>query len=151
MRKETGVKNSNSIFPNGAEFFISAIKLSDLPPKNGSEIKAANISQNYISVYENNLDKIGILKTEDISYIIELYLYFKYLIDSLKWLSERWETYVQYNNDNEDSKDEKIQIELKCKYTDVVNAYKSAKFGEKRILNSFKNVVDRLSKYWLKK
>ena len=57
------------------------MKLENKLPEKGSDIKVAFISQNYIAVYENNLDKLGILESDDISYIVEFYMYCKSLID----------------------------------------------------------------------
>ncbi len=118
------------------------IKLPENPPNNGSNLNVAYISQNYISVYENNTNRLGILNSDDIPKIIELYMCIKYLIDSLQWLSQRWEIYSRYGRTpNYSSK------ELILKGVDVENAYNAAREGEKIIFNLYNDVLNRLSKY----
>lgn len=122
------------------------IRLPENPPKTGDEIKVAYISQNYISVYENNLNKIGILDKDDIPKIIEFYMCVKYLIDSLQLLSKRWEVFTQYQRKNQQLNEQQNQ-ELNLKYVDVCKVYQAAREAEKRISNLFFDVLERLSKY----
>ena len=123
------------------------MKLKSSPPLSGADIKAVLISQNYLSVYENNLNKIGILKKKDVTEIIKLYLCFKYLIDSLKYLSQRWETYVQYQRNNHPIQSKKIYDEMNRKYRDVVNAHNAVCEGQSLIFSLYDDVLKRLEKY----
>ena len=123
------------------------IKLENKSPENGSDIKVAFISQNYIAVYENNLDKLGILENEDISHIIEFYMYCKYLIDSLKYLAQRWEQCISYQRENYPITDPNIDNELKRKYIDVDTDYKAALAGQEKVFTLHRNILERLEKY----
>ena len=123
------------------------MKLENKLPEKGSDIKVAFISQNYIAVYENNLDKLGILESEDISYIVEFYMYCKSLIDSLKYLAQRWEQYVSYQRKNYPTTDKNIADELHRKYIDVKTAYEAALAGQEKVFTLHRNILERLEKY----
>ena len=122
------------------------MKLKETMPQQGDDIAIAKISQNYISVYENNLDKIGILDNEDVKYIVQLYTYIKSLIDSLICLADRWEDYAKYTRELNANDKEKI-----LKLHDVMTANKAAYYCQEKVFTLFPNVLDRLEKYNQKK
>ena len=82
------------------------LELNQEPPKNGTDIKIASIQHNYLTVYENNLDKIGLFNTDDIQKIIELYTYIKALLDSHLHVADFWEKYAQYTRSENVDKQE---------------------------------------------
>ena len=122
------------------------MKVSSEPPKQGSDIKIAYISQNYVSVYERQLEKIGLLNEDDIPYIIGLYTCIKGLIDSHILLAKRWEMYARYTRDCSCITEEEKREE-RLKYKDVANAHRSVWNYQKTIYELYPNVLTRLSKY----
>lgn len=74
-----------------------ANKLETALPQEGSDISIVKIECNYLSVFENNTDKIGIFDEDDIAEIISFYMQTKGLIDTLSVLSERWSSYAMYS------------------------------------------------------
>lgn len=118
------------------------MEVSPAPPKSGNDISVSYLSQNYISIYEHNIERIGLLKEEDIPCIVELYICIKSLIDSLICLSNRWELFAMYTRGND--VDEK---EMELKYRDVENAHRGAYECQKRIFELYPVVIEKLSKY----
>lgn len=122
------------------------MKVSSDPPKQGSDIKIAYISQNYISVYESQLGKIGLLNEDDIPYIIGLYTCIKGLIDSYIYLAMRWKMYAQYTREHKCEIEEE-KTEERLKYKDVTSAHKSVWNYQEKIYELYPNVLERLEKY----
>lgn len=118
------------------------MELSETPPKSGEDLTIAHLTQNYISVYENNLDKIGILDKDDIEVIIKLYIGIKGLIDSHIYLAKRWEMYAQYTREPN-----KIRQEEDLKKEDVNSAHRAVFRYQEKIYDLFPDVLGRLEKY----
>lgn len=118
------------------------MKVPSEPPEQGKDIKIAYISQNYISVYESQLGRIGLLNEDDIPYIIELYTYIKGLIDSHIYLAKRWEMYARYTRESN-----KIPQEEALKQEDVNSAHRSVFRYQEKIYDLYPDVLDRLKKY----
>lgn len=123
------------------------MELTETPPQVGTDLKIAYLTQDYISVYENNLDKIGILDTDDIEEIVKLYICIKALIDSHIYLAKRWEMYAQYTRElNKIPKEEKTKEEQRKK-EDVNSAHRAALGYQKEIYKLYPGVLDRLKEY----
>lgn len=118
------------------------MELTETPPQSGKNIKIAYLTQNYISVYENNLDKIGILDNGDIKEVVKLYICIKALIDSHIYLSKRWEMYAQYTRDPNS-----IPKEEAMKKNDVNSAHRAALEYQKEIYKLYPDILKRLEKY----
>lgn len=118
------------------------MELSEIPPQSGEDLKIAYLTQNYISVYESNLDKIGILDNNDIEKIVKLYICIKALIDSHIYLAKRWEMYAQYTRDPKNIPQEEI-----LKKEDVYSAHKAALKYQKEIYELYPSVLERLEEY----
>lgn len=112
------------------------------PPEQGKNLKIAYISQNYVSVYESQLGRIGLLNEDDIPYIIGLYTYIKGLIDSHIYLAKRWEMYAQYTREPN-----KIPQEEALKKEDVNSAHRSVFRYQETIYDLYPDVLDRLKAY----
>ncbi len=118
------------------------MKVPPKPPEQGKDVKIAYISQNYVSVYESQLGKIGLLNEDDIPYIIGLYTLIKGLIDSHVYLAKRWELYARYTREPN-----KIPQEEALKKEDVNSAHRSVFRYQEKIYDLYPDVLDRLKEY----
>ncbi len=118
------------------------MKVSPEPPKHGKDIKIAYISQKYVSVYESQLGRIGLLNEDDIPHIIGLYTCIKGLIDSHIYLAKRWEMYAQYTREPN-----KIQQEEAMKKEDVNSAHRAVYMYQEKIYDLYPDVLNRLKEY----
>ena len=126
--------------------FYDHMKLSSTPPQKGKDIKIAYISQDYIAMYESQLDKIGLLDNEDVGAITTFYTLIKALLDSLVYLSHRWELYAQYTRVSLPNSNE-----IEMKYNDMLNAHKAAFDYQEKIYELYPDVLARLEKYEFQK
>lgn len=118
-------------------------KLENKVPENGSDIKNVRISCNYIAVFENNTDKIGILNTADIKSIIDLYITIKALIDTLLVLADRWELHATSSRHPQQFNSNELDMQLE----DVRNTYKIALQYQTIVFELYPKVKKVLSKY----
>lgn len=122
--------------------FYDHMKLSSTPPQKGEDIKIAYISQNYIATYERQLDKIGLLDDEDVGALTTFYTLIKALLDSLVYLSHRWELYAQYTRAALPN-----PTEIEMKYNDMLNVHKAAFDYQEKIYELYPDVLARLKEY----
>lgn len=116
------------------------IKLSSDLPWNGGDVAVSHISQKYITVYESQLYKIGILDKEDIPYIIKLYINIKAMIDSRIQLNDLCKEHINYTK-------KMIAGSLESPYGNMLDAYKIALKYQEEVYKLYPNVLERLEKY----
>ncbi len=118
----------------------NAIQLSPDLPWNGEDIPVSYISQKYITVYESQLNKLGLLSNDDIPHIVKLYIFIKALIDSRIRLNDIREEYIQYTQ-------KQITDSLKSPYNGLLDEYKVALRYQAEVYKLYPAVLDRLAKY----
>ena len=141
------------------------VQLPDTAPAKEDEHKSYRLEQNYAAVYENNADRIGILKETDIPNIVSLYSYMNALADSLSILSDRWDKYAEYaanlpsleeneNAEEQDESDESTEEEkalrnadLTKRFAEVKSAYAAAHIYQDKVFILQKYVLENLAKY----
>ena len=113
-------------------------------PLQGSDIAIVRLSCNYLSIFENNTDKIGIFNPEDIACIIELYIGLKGLIDTILVLAERWDKYATYSRMHQSPTD---LPERESRLIDVHGVYNIALIYQEHFFNNYKKVLNVLEQY----
>jgi hypothetical protein len=113
-----------------------------------NRVKIVKIDCNYLTVFENNTDKLGALEADDIDKIVEFYTFLKSFIDTLQVLSIRWDEYARYQRAQQANISEVgYATELECRYIDVKNVHNITLNLQDNILNNCNKIIDILNKY----
>ena len=138
------------------------VQLPDTAPAKEDEHKSYRLEQNYAAVYENNADRLGILKDTDIPNIVSLYSYMNALADSLAILSDRWDKYAEYvanlepleetaeGEEDEEEDAEAVALrnaDLTKRFAEVKSAYAAAHIYQDKVFILQKYVLENLAKY----
>ena len=116
------------------------IKLPHELPFYGGDVALSHISQRYITVYEGQLNKLGILDKADLPNIIKLYIYIKALIDSRNQLNDICKEHINYER-------KKIADPSKSPYGNMLDAYKIALKYQEEVYILYPDVLKQLKKY----
>lgn len=114
-------------------------------PRQGSDIRIVHLNCNYISVFENNTDKLGLLDKDDISSIITLYIHIKGLMDTLIVFATRWDTYALYSRSAQNEPN--YERENAARLNDVATVHPVALNYQDKVFNEYQNVLNLLDKY----
>ena len=137
------IKALHAELVNFREIYDVIALLPDLP-WNGSKVTVSHISQQYIAVYENQLNKIGILDKGDIPYIIRLYVNIKVLIDVRHQLNEICKEYNDYTR-------KMVADPSKSPLGKMLDTYKLALQYQDNVYELYPDVLKRLEKYEISK